>query len=212
MAGRITALRIQQHRKDRVNVFLDGEYAFSLQTIVAAGLRLDAELSDQEIADLRRRDARESAYEDALRFLSYRPRSATEVRRYLEKRQIEAAVADEVLARLIRAGLVNDRQFARFWVESRESARPKGCWALREELRGKGVDSEAIEAAVQDVNEEQSALAAARQRASRWTSLDEQTFRRRLLGFLQRRGFSYGISRRVTARMWEEFGDRGDQQ
>jgi len=204
MPGKVTSLRMQKRRRNRVNVFLDGEYAFSLQSTLAAGLHQGQELSKQEIEQLRQRDAAEGAYDRALHYLSFRPRSAWEVRRNLRRRDLPEGSIDQVLARLQRAGLVDDNEFARLWVDNRESFRPRGKWALRAELRQKGVASEIIESAVGGIDEEASAMNAARRRAHRLARLDEATFQRRLAGFLQRRGFSSEVSRGVASRLWGE--------
>ena len=208
MPSKVTGLRVQGRRRDRVSVSLDGEYAFSLQSTLAAGLHKGQELTDEEIDQLQRRDAAECAYERALRYLSFRPRSAWEVRRYLLKRGVASPSIDLSLARLRRAGLVDDSRFARFWVDNRESFRPRGKWALRTELRQKGIAKEIIESVVAGVDEEAGAMRAARRRAHRLDRLDEETFRRRLLGFLRRRGFGGELSRSVTNRLWDEFGGR----
>ena len=206
MSGKVTALRVQKSGRDRVRVFVDGEHAFSLQSTVAAGLHKGQELTDGEIGRLRERDDAERAYERALHYLSFRPRSTWEVRLYLQKRGVTEASIDLALARLQRARLVDDREFARFWVDNRESFRPRGRWALRAELRQKGIAPEIIESAIEAVDEEANAMTAARRRAHRLDRSDEQTYRRRLMGFLRRRGFSTEISRGVVSRLWSEFG------
>jgi regulatory protein len=200
----ITALTAQRRKRNRVNVFLDGEYAFSLQDTLAATLHPGQEVDERAIAELRRRDVVEDAYDRALNYLTYRPRSAWEIRRYLEKRGLGEDAQAVVLERLTRAGLVNDREFAQFWVENRAAHRPRGRRALRAELRQKGIATEVVEAAVADVDEDVAALAVAEARARRLSDLDRQTFRQRLYGHLQRRGFSYDVCRRVTDRLWEQ--------
>ena len=64
----ITALRIQARRTDRVNVFVDDEYAFSLQSVLAAELHLGQSLTAEEIATLKRRDQIEWTYERTLNY------------------------------------------------------------------------------------------------------------------------------------------------
>ena len=76
-----------------MSVYLDGEYAFGLQNVVAAGLRIGQALSADEIAALKRHDESERAYEATLRYLTYRPRSRSEVQGYLARRQVAAAQA-----------------------------------------------------------------------------------------------------------------------
>lgn len=204
MSGTITALKAQTKSKGRVNVYLDGAFAFGLADILAASLRVGQRLSDEQIAALRQRDAQERAYERALRFLSYRPRSTDETRRYLAGKDLPPEVIDATLARLASAGLLDDEAFARFWVEDRESFRPRSAMALRVELRRKGVGDEAIAAALNAVDEEEAAYQAAQPRAARLQGCDRATFYRRLGDFLQRRGFSYQTSRATVDRLWRE--------
>jgi len=206
LAGKITALEAQPKSRERVGVYLDGAYAFGLQAIVAATLRLGQSLSDEQIADLRQRDARERVYDQALLLLSYRPRSMEEVRLYLASKQVPEGLIAETVARLAQAGLVDDQAFASYWVENRESFRPRGLAALRQELRRKGVDPEAIEAALSSVDEESSAYRVARPLALRLGHADRETFRRKLGGYLTRRGFTYETTRETVERLWRERG------
>lgn len=204
MAGTVTALRTQKRRKDRVSVFLDEEYAFSVQRILAVELRIGQLLTDEEIEGMRRRDQGEQGYERALRYLSYRPRSEVEMRRYLQRKELDEEAIGRVLSRLGDARLLGDLDFARFWVDNRETFRPRGRFALRSELRAKGVSNEIIETAIADVDEEASAMRAAERRVRALSGLDERAFRRRLLAYLQRRGFGYAVSRRVVDCLWRK--------
>lgn len=208
LAGTITALRTQAKNKRRVNVYLDGAFALALPDIVAATLRVEQSLSGEQVADLQQRNAAQRAYDRALRFLSYRPRSVAEVSRYLAGKQVSDDLIAQTIDRLRQAGLLDDRAFARFWVENRESFRPRGKIALRYELRRKGVGEEAIDAAIQDVDESEGAYRVARTRALRLTRVDRETFRRRLGGYLSRRGFSYSVVRETVERLWQERATR----
>ncbi|MGD8244491.1 MAG: RecX family transcriptional regulator, partial [Anaerolineae bacterium] len=149
MAGRITALTYQKRNKDRVNVYLDGEFAFGLTVVEAARLRVGQTLGDDDITKLRMRDSVEWAYGRALDYLSYRPRSESEVRRNLGDKDVEDQIVDRVIGRLKRAGLVDDREFARYWVENRARFNPRGRRGLRHEMRQKGVPREIIDEALE---------------------------------------------------------------
>lgn len=201
---RVTALTFQKRHPSRVNVHLDGRFAFGLAAIEAARLRVGQLLSAQEITELKERDTDEQAYERALTLLSYRPRSLTEIRRRLREADFPSSAVQAALARLERAGLADDHAFARYWVDNRERFRPRGTRMLRWELRQKGVTDDIIEEVLVDVNETASALRLARNRASRLRDLDELTFRQRLNAYLARRGFSYTITADVVRRAWEE--------
>jgi regulatory protein len=201
---KITRLGAQKKRKNRVNVYLDDEYSFSLQAIVAMSLRVGQELGGEDIAALKHRDAVERAHGRSLHYLSFRPRSVSEVEEYLAGKGAEPEVVGEVTARLERVGLLDDEAFARYWVQNRESFRPRGPWLLRTELRRKGIADDIITEALAELDPEDSAYRAAEARARRLAHLDRRDFFRRVGDYLKRRGFSYSIVRSVVDRLWNE--------
>jgi regulatory protein len=204
MTKKVTALRFQKRNKDRVNVYLDGEFALGLAAIVAAPLRVGQTLSDAEIEALRRHDGVERSYEKALNFLSYRPRSAEEVRRNLYKKQIDAAVIEAVVERLLRAGLLDDREFARYWVDNRRKFNPRGTRALRHELWQKGVPDQIIDEVLEDFPETNAAREVAQAGLRRYKHLDRETCQRRLSAYMARRGFSYAVIKPLVHEMLDQ--------
>jgi regulatory protein len=204
---KVTALRIQARAKGRVNVYLDGKFAFGLTRIVAARLAIGQELDEAAIASLRGLDDAEMAYERALRFLAPRPRSEAEVRRRLKQHQIVPALIDGVIERLRRASLLDDQAFANYWVENRNTFRPRSARVLRAELRQKGLPDEAVRAALTETDDAAAAYTVAAQRARRLTGLEYNEFRRRLGDFLARRGFNYDTLEPVVERVWAERGE-----
>ena len=204
MTKKITALKLQKRNKNRVNVYLDGEFAFGLSKIVAAWLRTGQELSDEKIAELQSQDNVEIALQRALNFLSYRPRSEDEVRRNLIKHGYDEPIIEEILSRLRRGRLVDDENFAELWVENRSEFRPRGGRMLRQELRQKGISDQVIAEALEELDEDELALKAARKKARRYRELEWMDFRKKMSGFLARRGFNYGIISTVVPKVWEE--------
>jgi len=200
----ITAIQAQKKDPNRVNIHLDGEFAFGLARIVAAWLKTGQKLDEAKIASLQEEDGRERAYQQAMLFLSYRARSEAEIRRNLRKHEFSEAVIGTVLERLREARLADDEGFARAWVENRSSFRPRSRKALALELRQKGLPEESAQAALQDIDEEALAWEAARKRAPRLEGLEWQDFRKKLGGFLGRRGFPYPIVAATLTRLWNE--------
>lgn len=92
-----------------------------------------------------------------MRLLASRRRSAGEMRERLRQREVPGAIAHEVMARIDRAGLIDDESFARDWVQQRRDLRALGDEALRRELEAKQVDDHWIDAALGsgDADEEQ---------------------------------------------------------
>ena len=202
--GTVTALKVQKRNPQRVNVYLDGEFAFGLARITAAWLHIGQELSAEKIAQLQSEDAREVGYQQALRLLSYRPRASAEVRRNLEKHAMPAEVIEDVLARLQRAGLLDDSRFAQAWVDNRSEFRPRGRRALAVEMRQRGLDDESIQQALAEVDEEALADQAASKQSRKLAGLDETAFKHKLSGFLARRGFGYAVIRDTVDRHWNK--------
>ena len=203
--GKITALKVQKRNPNRVNVYLDGDYAFGLARIVAAWLHIGQELSEEKIAELQSQDARESAYQQALHFISFRPRSEVEVIKKLSEKGADAQVIESVLERFRAAQLVGDEQFARMWIDDRSTFRPRSHRMLRYELHQKGVEEEFIRQALAEAqNEPELAYQAGIRYARRLEGLDWEGFRKRLGGYLARRGFPYGTIAPVLRQIWDE--------
>lgn len=201
---KITAIVIQKKNPNRVNIHLDGEFAFGLARITAAWLRTGQMLDEEKIEQLQAEDGKERALQQALLFLSYRARSESEIRQNLKKHEIPEAVIEETLERLRRDGLVDDGQFAQAWVENRSAFRPRSRRMLAMELRQKGLDDESMESALEDVNDEALAYEAAQKRAPRFKDLEWIEFRKKLSGFLARRGFPYPVVKSTVTRIWDE--------
>jgi regulatory protein len=210
VSGRITALKVQKRNRRRVNVYIDDRFAFGLAAIEAARLKVGQHLSAAEIARLKEKDQAEVAYDRALNFLSYRPRSIAEVRRYLAKKQFDASTIDEVSARLRRADLLDDEAFARYWLENRDSFKPRSSRALRYELRQKGVAASIIDDLLSDYDEVDAAYRAALPRVQKLARKhDVDTCRSKLVAFLNRRGFSFHIARDTVDRLLAELSEEG---
>lgn len=202
---KITAIEVQKKNRQRVNIFLDGEFAFGLSRIVAAWLQVGQELSDEKIASLQAEDAHEVALQKALNFLSYRARSDEEIRQNLRKHGMPEDVIAETLERLHQAGLASDKEFAQAWVENRTTFRPRSRRALSMELRRKGLDEQTIQTALAESPDEVSlAYQAAQQKARRLEGLPWPEFRQKLSAFLARRGFGYEVIGEVVRRVWQE--------
>jgi regulatory protein len=205
---KITAIEVQKRSTNRVNIYLDGEFAFGLARIVAAWLKVGQELDDKKIEQLQAEEARERALQQALLFLSYRARSESEIRQNLRKHEIPEAVIDQTLERLRQDGFANDNQFAKAWVENRSTFRPRSRRLLAMELRQKGLGDDSVRSALESVDDEALAYEAAQKRAARYQNLEWNDYRKKLSDFLARRGFAYAVTATVVSRIWNEMHER----
>ena len=214
---RITALEPQVSNAERINLYVDGRFLLgvSAEVVLQMGLQLEQELLPTQLEQLRHEEALQRAVDRAFNYLSFRPRSREEVRRYLRRKETPPELIESVLARLDRLDLVNDRDFASFWVETREQFSPRGAYSLKNELRVKGVAREVADAVVDEEKDEERALQAGRKKALslvRIPGIEYATFRTRLGSFLQRRGFGYEISTRTVRALWKALKEEEDPE
>lgn len=203
---KITAIEPQKLNGDRVNVHVDGAFrlAVAAELVLAAALRVGDEVDEARLAELETRDRGWKARDAALSLLSYRARSANELKRRLTRKGFEEEVAEETVGRLGELGMVDDAAFAESFVRDRVRMRPHGRRRIARELRAKGVDGETAHAAIDEVMEREEATEAdlARAAAARWKPRPGEEPRRaraRLHAFLSRRGFGGDAIRAVVA-------------
>jgi len=204
--SKITALRLGRGRKKRVNVFLDGRFAFSLEAevVIKEGLQVGQELSANQIKALAKSDHFHSCLNAATHYLGYRPRSEFEIKERLLRRGFDDNTAEVVIAKLREQGLVDDVAFARFWKENRDSFSPRSQWLTKLELRQKGVTDDIIDQVIETIDDDDNAYRAALSKARSLPRSDYQGFRRRLGEYLKRRGFGYGVINHTIERLWRE--------
>ena len=137
----------------------------------------------------------EQARNLCLRLLTARARTRAELEGQLTKRGYPDEVSERVLDRLSQVGLIDDRDFAEQWVQSRRVNAGKGKRALAAELRTKGVDDDVIIAALDGIDagaerERAEQLVRDKLRREKLGDDDDTKIARRLVGMLARRGYS----------------------
>jgi regulatory protein len=113
---------------------------------------------------------------------------------------------ESVVAQLRRHGVVDDEAFAAYWVEQRQTFRPRGARLVRAELTRLGVARVAADEATTPLEDsaEEDAYRAAARRAHQLRTLDQRTFQVRLGQWLARRGFDWDTVSAVVERLWTD--------
>lgn len=207
MEREITAIKAQKRNRQRVSIYLDGEFAFGLSRFVAGWLEPGRKLTQAEIEKLQKEDTYEIAFQKALQFINHRPRSIGETRRRLAEKGFEEAVIETTLKRLVEKKLLNDLDFSRLWIENRNTFRPRSNRLLAYELRLKGVSDDVITQALESFGGDQTELAyqAGIKKAKQCQNETRLDFQKKVGGFLSRRGFHYGIVKPTIEKLWEEY-------
>src|SRR5947207_10243418 len=214
---KITALEPQVTNPELITVFVDGRVLLGVNASVVfqMGLEPEQELDPVQLEELQSEAGLQQAVDRAYNYLSYRPRSREEVRRYLRRKETPPEIIETALARLDRLDFVNDRTFAGFWIDSREHFSPRGARALKNELRMKGVERDVVDELVSDDQDEERALRAGRKKAMTLVNtpdIDYAAFRNRLGSFLQRRGFGYQVVTKTVRELWKELKEEPEEE
>ncbi len=202
--NKITDLEIQKKNKKRVNIFLDDEFAFGLDIMAAASLYRGQKLSNERIEELIEKDTYTQALNKSTRFLAARARSVKEMEVYLNEKEFTDKTIAKVIEKLLKEKYLNDTEFARLWVESRATFNPKGAWALRQELRQKGITDSEIENILADYDDNLAAWNAVKKKIPLWKNLEKDIMRKKLYTFLSNRGFNYETTSDIYRKICEE--------
>jgi regulatory protein len=145
----------------------------------------------------------------ALALLKRRLRSTHELDEALKRRDVEAEERAAIIGELTEQGLINDERYAMAWIHTRDRLSPRGDFVLRQELYQRGISKDIVQEALAKRQEEQQADPALNpdqetqikslieRRARLYAGLPEEVRKRRLMGFLSRRGFSLDVVRRI---------------
>ncbi|MBR2709164.1 RecX family transcriptional regulator [Candidatus Saccharibacteria bacterium] len=219
--GVSTITDLKQGVKDpnRVNVFIDGAFAFSLDVaqVVDLKVKVGRKLSGEELEELKRASEFGKAYQRALEWVLVRPRSVRELKDYLkrskykkemEERKKEWQVKDDgrerkrertgaidfsgmILERIVERGYVDDKKFAEWYVENRFVKKGVSKKRLKMELAEKGVSREIIDEVVDMRDDEEEIEKILLKKRAKYD--DEK-----LIGYLCRQGFSYDLAKEMV--------------
>ncbi len=214
----VTALVARGRREGRYDVEVDGSAVarLSAESVALLKLAVGRKLDQQALAALMAEGAVVAAYDRALNILGFRDRSATELRRSLIKKGIEAEPAIAAVGRLQESGLVDDARYARALARSRALNAGVSRLRIAQDLARRGVPRDIADAAISEVWEEEevdqtsAAIALARRRAPSLASLDPASRRRRLYGFLGRRGYSGDEIRKAMSAVDDDLASADD--
>ena len=123
----------------------------------------------------------------------------------LEREGFSTKAIETSIEELIRSGHIRDRKYAENWIARRQKSNPRGKTLLKHELVDKGIDRETAEqvvAKVETEDETQVALQIAQKRAKQYKRLPIHVAKRRLHGFLARRGFGSETVRHVLEQIF----------
>lgn len=187
----ITKLSLQRRDDQRVNVFVDEKYAFSLtvQQVADLGLKKGDQIDEADVTRFKRASSYGKLYARGLARALSRPHSQREMGEYLRRTarrrypDVDEAALESIVTKLMTLGYINDERFTEYWVEMRQRHR-RSNKSIRFELRGKGVPDDIIQHALSRDDKENIRLLVAKKR-SKYSSTDK------LMRYLASKGFHF---------------------
>ena len=196
MKKRLTDIQIDEETPSHRALFLDGAYFDSVDAgcIPKLGLRVGLEIKAEVLQKLIEADEGMRAKNYALELLSDGGYSKSQMIYQLRQRSFSPQTIETILEELEQLGHIKDENFAKKWVDRRQRSKPKGKKMLQHELANQNIDKATVDrvlAGIDSTEEIDIALQLAQKQAKRYQSLPPEVAKRRLHGFLLRRGFDY---------------------
>ncbi|HEY5600747.1 MAG TPA: RecX family transcriptional regulator [Patescibacteria group bacterium] len=203
----ISAIEPQKRKKDRLNIYIDGQFGFGIDVASAKQQKLEVgqNLTGEKLNEIILESQVGKLLDKVYRFLSYRGRSEKEIKNYLKEKIAKESglkfreisdntpVLKAVLKKLKKMNLVNDVEFAKNWKDSRTKYDSKSERVVRGELFKKGIDKELIETLFEEepINELKLAQKALQKRISRFEKLPPKEKKQKIFRYLASKGFNF---------------------
>jgi regulatory protein len=201
----ITRLVQGKKNPNRVNLYLDDVFSFalSIDEVARHNLKKGLDLTEVQIANLKNQDVTDYVYAKLLNFLSYRPRTVKEVRDRLYKYEVKDATKQNLLIdRLKNKGYLDDLTFARWFIDSRNTHRPRSKRYLSAELKAKGVGEDIIKSVISEAGDERETITRLLTKKLGLPAQLDPATRQKIYAYLARQGFAWDkIAEVVTS--WE---------
>ena len=200
----------QKKRKNRFNLYDEaGEFVFSLsdETLLRFHLKVGMELSPERLEEIRGEDNYQYAKELAAAYLSYGPRTRSQLTRYLQDHQLDAAAVARAVALMEDYGYIDDASYAREF--ARQQGAKYGGRAIAYKLTQRGIDPSLAKKAMEEIPEEERRAAICRvieQLKRKYAGLDEAKKRQRIYAAMLRKGFAYDDFASLLGEDWDGEG------
>ena len=206
----VTAITQQKKDETRYNIFIDGTYAFALpmQDILYFKLKEGKEVSEETVEYIQNSLIYIKAQDTALHYIGYKMRTVKEIRMKLSEKEFSEEVIEKVIAFLEKYGYADDREYCRKYIREKLRMKPKSGYALKIELRQRGISARIIDEVMAETEMDEAGDAfrwLERKSRGQWPPADEKQ-KKKLYDFLLRKGYSYDIIGEAFRQMNEAYG------
>jgi regulatory protein len=194
---KITAIKAQVKNENRVSVFVDNKYSFSLNLdqLLEQKIKKGDEIDEQQTKNLKKLSEDGKIKQRALEWLLSRPHSTKELRDYLYKKKTDKELIEEIVNDFIEKRYLNDENFSRWFAENRRR-KNKSNRAISSELYAKGISAVTIQSTLSDLNETDSDSSSTEKEAlnnlvNKLSDRPRYKDPQKLTSYLISKGFSY---------------------
>ena len=199
---------VQNKSNEKFSVFVDDEFAFSLakSDIVFFKLDIGEEISEKKFKYIYDEVIMIKAKNRAAKFLGASKKPEKAVRDKLTESGFDEDVCEKVIEELKKYGYVDDYDYALSYINDRIRLNPRSSYAIRTELRQKGIKDSVITEALEeaDIDEISGIKRLIEKKTGGDLDMDEKE-KKRLIDFLMRRGYSYGKIKEAINHFYDDF-------
>jgi regulatory protein len=210
---KITKVEYQKKNKDRVNIYLDDEFAFGLDlnTMIKYSLSINMELDDDFISEILITDNEKKAFNYAISILGRSPKSEKEIRDKLTEKGYEKETIDNIIHKLKINKYIDDENYSELFIRDKINISKYGKRKIQERLYQKGIDKEIIQDKLKDISNEdeiQRAMELAEKKLRTLTKEEPLKRKMKIYNYLLNKGFEYEtIKKAVSNILKSDFED-----
>lgn len=202
MNNKITSIQAQKNNKERVNVFIDEEFAFpcDAELVYKYNLKVGIEVNFDFIEEIAKNDDFSKAKSNALKFIERSYKTEKEIKEKLQSRGYAEEVISRVMEFLKEYAFIDDAKYAQMYVNDR--IKNKGRNKIKYDLIRKGIDEDIINTKINGVDSEEELNTALELGNKKYNSIikreqDERKIKQKLSQFLVSRGYTWEIANKV---------------
>lgn len=152
--AKITKIEIQKRNKERINLYLDYEYAFSLsaELVYKEGLKVNAEIDSEKLKVLAEHEGLLRCKESALRIIERSYKTEKEVRDKLKLKGYEDISINKSVEFLKEYNFLNDIKYAKAFISDKLNS--SGSQKIKYELTQKGISKDIIDEELSKLNKD----------------------------------------------------------
>jgi len=192
----VTKIEQQKRDENKYNIFIDGQFVFSLimQDILFFKLKEGSEVSEETYTYIKDTVIYVKAQDRALKYLGYKKRTEKEIVRKLKEYEYDDEITDRVIKFLEKYKYLNDLEYAESYIRQAQRLNPKGKTDIRYKLKKLGISDDNIEKAFmnEEFEELDETMKVLEKKLNGKSSINLRE-NKKIQEFLLRRGFSYGI-------------------